>query len=709
MSRAPDLQDRIPAADARARRARRKKVRLVGQANDSVRDAVDQALGRWTDATSERADPTEGGGRSGAPRPDERLAAIDDLLRDPLARAWIADAEVSPPPLDDNHMPGVIAALPRRKLLSTNPAGMGVPTRAIQVETTVSLFGVLARMLLWILGYFRYRALVLRDVLRRENTIRRRAHHFRTTLERLGPTFVKLGQQLSLRADILPYEYCEELSEMLDRVEPFPSEVAVQIIERNLGKKITDVFQVFDPTPIGSASLSCVYQALLPDGQKVAVKVLRPGIRHTIAADILGLSYLMSFAELISLVRAGMTANLRYELSTMLLEECDFRREARYTELFRKEAENGKQTYLGAPRVFPEVSTDEVLVTEFVTGIFLSEILGALDRQDEAVLAQIRARGIDPRKVASNLVMAFNWETLENNLFHADPHPGNIVVREDNSVAFIDFGSCGRFGSRLKRLWRQFHHHLANEDVVGMTEVAIAMLEPLPPVFLDSFKKEVEALYWDWLYAMKSDHAEWWEKASGVMWMKFIALSQRYDVPVNIDTLKGLRVTFLFDTIVFRLCRDLDLSHEYKLYHRRAGKRARKRVQKAWLRRVTQGPSTKDYLKLEETMHMATQLSSRVQRFLDTPHHSFTLRIDKAYYVVIKVLQVVAFGLILHGVALIGLNIYALIMGRTLSFWDTFFSVVSHPLYQIIPITITIVLIRKVLARLSDPDVRRRD
>src|SRR5262249_42197289 len=141
----------------------------------------------------------------------------------------------------------------------------------------------------------------------------------------------------------------------------------------------------------------------------------------------------------------------------------------------------------------------------------------------------------------------FNWETLENVLFHADPHPANIVIRPDNSVVFIDFGSCGRSASRIKRLWRQFHVYLGNDDVYGMTEIALAMLEPLPPVDLDSFKKECEALYWDWLYAMKSDHAEWWEKASGVMWMKFIGLSRKYNVPVNLDTLKGLRVTFLFD------------------------------------------------------------------------------------------------------------------------------------------------------------------
>ncbi|MFO0724746.1 MAG: AarF/UbiB family protein [Myxococcota bacterium] len=685
-----------------------KDIRAVPEPEDRsfvVRRAVQDAMSRWNGGRGSPKEAEEPLFPPGdAPR-DSRVEYLDQLLKEPLGQAWIQDTNGKPLAEAMGDGPGVVAPLPRRRLLAPEPAGKGVPSMSVRMDVEASLWAVMVRVLIWILGYLRYRYLVAKDTLTRKNTVRRRAHHFRTTLERLGPTFVKLGQQLSLRADILPYEYCEELAEMLDRVPPFPSDVAIRIIERNLGKKIVDIFQVFDPTPIGSASLSCVYQALLRNGERVAVKVRRPGIRHTLAADIRGLSWLMEFAELVSLVRAGMTRNLRYELSTMLLEESDFHREARYTELFRREAEEGRQNYLGAPKVYHELSTDEILVTEFIQGIFLSEILGALDRQDEAALQHIKERGIDPRRIAEHLVMAFNWETLENLIFHADPHPANIVVREDNSVAFIDFGSCGRFGSRNKRLWRQFHYYLANEDVVGMTDVAIAMLEPLPPVDLDSFKKEVEALYWDWLYAMKSDSSEWWEKASGVMWMKFIALSQRYAVPVNIDTLKGLRVTFLFDTIVFRLCRDIDLSEEYQRYHRRAGRRARKRLQKTWGRRLLQGPSNKDYLKIEEMLHMNEQITGRMQRYLDTPQHSFSMKIDKAYYVMVKLLQVAVFGLVVHAIAVIALNVYAWVIGEQLSFWETFFKVISHPLYQIIPITIAIILIRKVLARLNDYDV----
>ena len=120
-----------------------------------------------------------------------------------------------------------------------------------------------------------------------------RAVRLRRAFERGGPTFAKLAQQLSMRADMLPYAYCAELSKMLDRAAAFPTEKAIAIIERNLGRPLGDVFEVFDPTPIGSASLACVFQAQLKTGERVAVKVRRPGIGPLIAADLRAMDWML--------------------------------------------------------------------------------------------------------------------------------------------------------------------------------------------------------------------------------------------------------------------------------------------------------------------------------------------------------------------------------------------------------------------------------
>ena len=690
------------------------KTKKSGRRSKRTQQAVAKGLSGWSPdrpkpATRPSRPITRPRSFSGD-EPDEALAHIDSLMSTSLGKAWLAGDELGTTTLlvdtEEVEVEGVVAPLPRRKVIAAGHDGAGLPSMSREVEFKAGAMLGIARMFLWLWGYLRYKWLNISDRLRGRGSIRTRAVRLRETFENLGATFVKLGQQLAIRADILPFEYCEELAKMLDKVPPFPSEQAIEIIERNTGRPIIKTFAIFDPTPIGSASLSCVYQAILKNGDKVAVKVRRPGIDKKLAGDLRALGWLMNVSEWLSFVRPGMTKNLKHELHTMLTEELDFNREARYTALFGREAAAKKQSYVTAPRVYFEISSEEVLVTEYINGVFLSEILSAVDRQDEATLAQLAARNIDPKTVAQRLTLAFNWETYENLLFHADPHPANIVVKPGNSIVFIDFGSCGHFSSKAKRLWRQFHYHLARADVTGMVDIAISLLEPLPPIDIDEYTKQIEALYWDWLYAIRSPEAQWWEKASGVMWMKFIGISRDYQVPINLDTLRGLRVTFLFDTVIFRLYKDLDLSTEYRRYHKQAGSRARKRVKKAIRKRMTDGLSNQDYLQLEETMRMGNQIASRMQHFLDTPQHNFGAVIDKFAYGMAVGLQVTFFGIAMHLAVVVGFVAYTLATGGTIdTFWHAFVRIVTHPLYRIIPLAIVLILIRKVLVRFTDYDV----
>jgi predicted unusual protein kinase regulating ubiquinone biosynthesis (AarF/ABC1/UbiB family) len=490
-------------------------------------------------------------------------------------------------------------------------------------------------------------------------------------------------------------------------VKPFPTQHAIDAIERVTGKKISELFSVFDPSPIGSASLSCVYQAVRKDGQKVAVKVRRPGIGRMLAADLKALGWVMDLAESLSVVRTGITRNLRIELHSMLMEELNFLREARYTELFRKRSRKKKQHHITAPRVFRDMSGEDVLVTEFVSGVFLWEIISALDKKDATAINLIRTQGIDPREIARRMVLAFNWETLENIFFHADPHPANIVIKPDNTIVFIDFGSCGRFSSKTRRLWMQLHHYLNEEDVQGMVESSISILEPLPPIDLDRFIKEVEGLYWDWLYALSDKDSEWWEKASGMMWMTFVGIARNYNIPMNLDTLRLFRATFLYDTIMYRLWREMDLDTEYQRYHRQAAKRAKRRVRKSIRRRVEEGLQVKDYLRLEETVRMGRQALGRIQHVLDTPSHNFSHMLGKAAFGVSIFLKLLALGMGIHVLAVIAVTIYQSITGIELSIWDTFKNIVASEWYQIGLMLVLLVIVRKVLMRFEDIDIEK--
>jgi predicted unusual protein kinase regulating ubiquinone biosynthesis (AarF/ABC1/UbiB family) len=604
--------------------------------------------------------------------------------------------------------PGVVAALPRRKIeqRSSEPA-QAAPAQVRRIAFRAGTLRTLTRMALWLWALLRYVSGTAVDLLTLRDTIQRRAARVRRIFEGLGPTFIKLGQQLSVRADFLPYDYCEELAKMLDKVPPFPTEQAIRTIERDFGRPLGEIFATFDPQPIGSASLACVYQALLHDGQRVAVKVRRPGISALLAADLRALGWLLRTGELLSLARAGISENLLIELQQMFADELNFYQEARFTELFRRFAEEQEQTYLSAPRVYFDLLSERVLCTEFVSGVFLWEIISALDRQDEAALADLRERGFDPSAIARNLVMAFNYEMVEGLFFHADPHPANIVVRPGNALVFIDFGSCGQITKKARHLWLETQRCIAERDVQGLVKCTISYMEPLPPIDLDKFIKEVEALYWNWIYAINSQHAEWWEKASGQLWMRFAGVAQRYNIPMNLDSLRMFRATFLYDTVMLRLWKHLDYPVEYRRYYQEAGDRARRRVRRAIKKRLKKGLTNSDYMQLEEMWRMGNQIMGRLQHALDLPQFSFSSMVGKMAFGVSTLLKLVAAGCAVYLVALIAVSGYRLITGVQMDLMAALRAVSGSRWVEPVLLLIALIMVRKVLVRLQDVDTNK--
>ena len=203
---------------------------------------------------------------------------------------------------------------------------------------------------------------------------------------------------------MLPYAYCAELSKMLDRVPAFPTSEAIAIIERNLGRPLGDVFEVFDPEPIGSASLACVYQAELKSGERVAVKVRRPGIGPLIAADLRALDWLLVVGETLTFIPPDVGRRFTEDFRTILFNEMNFRAEARYTDLFRRRAAKRKKD-VTAPKVYFQYCTEEVMVSEFVSGVWMWELLAAVDRNDQEFLSKVAQIGIEPKALASKLVV----------------------------------------------------------------------------------------------------------------------------------------------------------------------------------------------------------------------------------------------------------------------------------------------------------------
>ena len=250
----------------------------------------------------------------------------------------------------------VVRPMPRRKTTHSMAELQVALPRVRRVYFSASFASSVGRLFAWLWRFTQFYGGVILDRLQGRSTVYTRAVRLRRAFENGGPTFAKLAQQLSMRADMLPYAYCAELSKMLDRVPPIarpqkPSRSLSAICSRPLG----EVFAAFDPDPIGSASLACVYQARLRTGERVAVKVRRPGIGPLIAADLRAMDWLLVLGETLTIIRAGHDRGAFARNSrSILFSEMNFRAEARYTDLFRRRAEK-RNDGVTAPKIYFDV------------------------------------------------------------------------------------------------------------------------------------------------------------------------------------------------------------------------------------------------------------------------------------------------------------------------------------------------------------------
>jgi predicted unusual protein kinase regulating ubiquinone biosynthesis (AarF/ABC1/UbiB family) len=287
-----------------------------------------------------------------------------------------------------------------------------------------------------------------------------RANTLLESLLTLGPTFIKLGQLLSTRPDILPPEYVDQLSKLQDEVPPAPWADAEQVIESELGS-VADNFAEFDTEAISGASLGQVYDAKI-DGERVAVKVRRPGIEELVEADLRvirwSLPLLMRF---IGQARAFSLENLADEFARTIREEMDYGREASMLDEIRGNFEDDPD--IAIPRVIESHSGSRVLTMEFLGGTKINRV----DELDE--------EGLDRHELAETLQRAYLQMIIQDGVFHADPHPGNLAVTDDGRIIFYDFGMSGRVDEFIQRKIVDFYIAVANQDIEGILDALIEM------------------------------------------------------------------------------------------------------------------------------------------------------------------------------------------------------------------------------------------
>jgi predicted unusual protein kinase regulating ubiquinone biosynthesis (AarF/ABC1/UbiB family) len=296
-----------------------------------------------------------------------------------------------------------------------------------------------------------------------EDRQRRRAEWLLGRLIWLGPAFVKVGQTLSTRPDLLPLPYLDVLAALQDRLPPFPNEIAYAFIEEELDWKPETLFDQFGPEPFAAASLGQVYLAVTHEGEQVAVKVQRPDLVETISLDLALVRRLASFIERFPRISLRQPwVSLVDEFGSKLFEELDYVHEAHLTEHFRADVEDMPGVY--APRVYWEFTSRRVLTTEYIDGIKIIE------------KAKLVEAGVDIHALLSIGVRANLKQLFEHGLFHADPHPGNLLVLpEDGTLVFIDFGMMGIVSDEQKERIVEIFVDVANRRPENLKDNLVAL------------------------------------------------------------------------------------------------------------------------------------------------------------------------------------------------------------------------------------------
>src|SRR5437868_4585693 len=263
------------------------------------------------------------------------------------------------------------------------------------------------------------------------------AEAFAKDLESLGPTFIKLGQILSTRADLLPTAYLDALSRLQDNVEPFPYEDVERTIREELGVRVSHAFVEFDRLPIAAASLGQVHRAVLRGGREVAVKVQRPGIGEQIKSDLIALGDIAAVIDRIAgASRTVDAARVLDEFKRTLLAELDYREEARNLVTIAHELRDFERIVVPLP--VDDYTTSRVLTMDYVAGAKITTI------------SRVEWTDVDGAALADDLFRAYLQQIMIDGVFHADPHPGNVLLTPDHRIALVDLGMVGRVSPALQ-------------------------------------------------------------------------------------------------------------------------------------------------------------------------------------------------------------------------------------------------------------------
>lgn len=359
--------------------------------------------------------------------------------------------------------------------------------------------------------------------------------HVRLALEELGPTFIKVGQLLSIRPDIMPEAFIHEFQKLQDNVNPERFDLIAKVIEDGLGQSIDSFFAEFNRTPLAAASLAQVHKAVLKTGQVVAVKIQRPGARERMLAD---LSILKRLAGIMKFTSQGNIINIKElveELMSIAGKELDFRNEASNINKFRENNKNDASII--CPVVYDEYTRENILIMDFLEG----EKIGNTEALKKA--------GIDLDKLALKLASNYLSQIFEHGFFHADPHPGNILVCKDK-IAYLDFGIMGSFPKSLMTKFTQLLHAIISRNIDAITHQLIRIGQKKGHVDIKKLYSDVEEVYNSYIDLPLS------EINLPVMMDDMFRTIKKNNIAIPADLAMFIKGTMTMESVVMKLAPD---------------------------------------------------------------------------------------------------------------------------------------------------------
>lgn len=413
-----------------------------------------------------------------------------------------------------------------------------------------------------------------------------------------GVLWIKLGQLLSMRSDLFPSELCQELGRLQDRVEGFSPALVKTILEEEIGGPLETVFSRFETEPCAAASIAQVHKAYLIEEETwVAVKVRRPDIDEIFLLDMEMIRWLFHLFQQFSIMNYMRWPDMLAEMEQVFLEELDYRYEVANQQRLRKTLSH-HGVYV--PKIFNSYCTRKVLVMEFIEGVAMSDFLRIMRTDPGRAHAWMEDNQIQPDRVGKSLFLSYLRQVLEDNLFHADLHPGNIVLLKKNRISLLDFGSMGTSEGDLLRKYDIFLQALSTGEFSKAVDVFLLIMPFVPPAQLSRVKDEMQRRLQAWDSRCRVSELPYKEKSTNMVFDEMTRVMGKYGVTINWAFFKVLRGWTTMDTSLRELIPEADLARMMQSYIRRRESREFRKV-------MGQLPS--DMLKIQNLIDYPRELS----------------------------------------------------------------------------------------------------